>query len=151
MAKRTRILFLCTANSCRSQMAEGWTRKLHPDRFDACSAGTNPQGVNPLAVRVMAESGVDISAHTSRPINACDPDSIDVVVTVCDRASEACPVVPHRTLVLHQSFDDPPKLAAEARTDEEALPHYRRVRDEIRAFIEQLPDLLLTAPARKEP
>jgi arsenate reductase len=134
---KPRILFLCTGNSCRSQMAEGWARALKADVLDACSAGTNPHGLNPLAVRAMAEAGVDIAGHTSkRPEDLGTP--IDVVVTVCDAAHESCPVLPGARIV-HRGFDDPPRLAKTARTDEDAMAHYRRVRDEIRAFVETLP------------
>lgn len=132
-------MFLCTGNSCRSQMAEGWARALKGDQLEAFSAGTNPHGLNPLAVRAMAEAGVDISRHTSkRPEQIGVP--FDVVVTVCDSAHEACPVFPGARVV-HVGFDDPPRLAKEtgAKTDDEAMPHYRRVRDEIRQFIQTLP------------
>lgn len=139
---RTRVLFLCTGNSCRSQMAEGWARHFHAPAIDACSAGTSPQGLNPLAVRAMAEAGVDIASHTSKAIDACDPGTLDLVVTVCGHAHETCPLFPGATRVVHRGFDDPPKLAADARTEDEALAHYRRVRDEIRDFVRRLPDLL---------
>ena len=135
-----RILFLCTGNSCRSQMAEGWARHLKHGRVEAHSAGTDPHGLNPLAVRVMAEAGVDISRHTSKR-----PESIglpfDVVVTVCDSAHESCPAFPGARVV-HVGFDDPPRLAKDARNEEEALSHYRRVRDEIRTFVERLPEAI---------
>ena len=135
---RPRVLFLCTGNSCRSQMAEGWARALHAHSIDACSAGTNPHGLNPLAVRVMLEAGVDIRGHTSkRPEDL--GGAFDVVFTVCDAAHESCPVLPGARIV-HAGFDDPPRRARDARTDEEALPHYRRVRDEIRAFMTDLPE-----------
>lgn len=129
-------MFLCTGNSCRSQMAEGWARALKPDSIDACSAGTHPHGLNPLAVRAMAEAGVDISSHRSKRPEDVAP--VDVVVTVCDSARESCPALPGAR-VMHVGFDDPPRLAATARSDEEAMTHYRRVRDEIRAFVETLP------------
>lgn len=131
-----RVMFLCTGNSCRSQMAEGWARALKPDSIDACSAGTHPHGLNPLAVRAMAEAGVDISSHRSKRPEDVAP--VDVVVTVCDSARESCPALPGAR-VMHVGFDDPPRLAATARSDEEAMTHYRRVRDEIRAFVETLP------------
>ena len=140
-----RVLFLCTGNSCRSQMAEGWARHLFGDKVDACSAGTEPLGLNPLAVRAMREAGVDISTHTSKTVGACSPETLDLVVTVCGHAQENCPVYLHRnpgTRVIHRGFDDPPRLAANAADDDEAMPHYRRVRDEIRAFVETLPDLV---------
>ena len=140
--RRPRVLFLCTGNACRSQMAEGWTRALHGASIDACSAGTSPQRLNPLAVRAMAEAGVDIGAHTSKPVDACRPDTLDLVITVCSDADESCPTFAGATRVVHRGFDDPPRLAAGATSDDEALVHYRRVRDEIRAFVETLPSLL---------
>ena len=135
-----RILFLCTGNSCRSQMAEGWARALKPHRFEAHSAGTKPQGLNPLAVRVMAEAGVDISTHRSKHLSDFAASPPDIVVTVCGHAHETCPTLPTATRTIHRGFDDPPHLAKSAATEEEALTHYRRVRDEIRAFIESLPE-----------
>ena len=117
MTHRPRVLFLCTGNSCRSQMAEGWARRLHPDRIDACSAGTDPHGLNQLAVRAMREAGVDISSHTSTTIDACQPETLDLVVTVCGHAHENCPVFlaqNPRTRIVHRGFDDPPRLAAAA-------------------------------------
>ena len=154
--KRRRVLFLCTGNSCRSQMAEGWARFLLGDRVDACSAGTSPGGLNPLAVRAMKEAGVDISTHTSKPVEACSPETLDLVVTVCGDAHENCPVFLSQspsTRVVHRGFDDPPRLAGDAEHDDEAMPHYRRVRDEIRMFVETLPDLLaeLTPSAGADP
>lgn len=141
MAEQLKILFLCTGNSCRSQMAEGWTRHLKADVIDAYSAGTMAQGVNPNAVQIMAEAGVDISAHSSKTADALDI-AFDYVVTVCSSADKACPTFGGPTKVVHVGFDDPPKLAADAASDEEGLSHYRRVRDEIRSFVEQLPDSL---------
>jgi len=137
-----RVLFLCTGNSCRSQMAEGWAKRLHPTRLDAYSAGTSPHGMNRLAIRAMAEAGVDISAHTSKTVDALAGVTFDVVVTVCDSAHESCPVFPAATRVVHIGFDDPPRLAKGAANDEEALPHYRRVRDEIRSAMQSLPETL---------
>ncbi|MFG0241231.1 MAG: arsenate reductase ArsC [Phycisphaerales bacterium JB054] len=149
---RPRVLFLCTGNSCRSQMAEGWARHLLADTVDACSAGTDPHGLNPLAVAAMREAGVDISGHTSKTIDACDPDTLDLVVTVCASAHETCPVFPGTARVVHRGFDDPPRLARDAGSDDEALPHYRRVRDEIRDFVRTLPDLLCQpTPGRTTP
>lgn len=144
-AERKRVMFLCTGNSCRSQMAEGWARHLLGETIDATSAGTQPHGLNPLAVRAMREAGVDITSHTSKLPEACEPSTLDLVVTVCGHAHENCPVflsTNPRTRVVHRGFDDPPKLAEGAKDDEEAMPHYRRVRDEIRALIETLPTLL---------
>ncbi|RIK66025.1 MAG: arsenate reductase [Planctomycetota bacterium] len=126
-------------------MAEGWAKRLLAGRIEAYSAGTAPHGLNPLAVRAMGEAGVDISGHTSKRPEDLGVE-FDFVVTVCDAAREACPVFPARTRVVHAGFDDPPRLAKHARTEEEALPHYRRVRDEIRAFVEGLPETVLTPP-----
>jgi len=136
---RLRVLFLCTGNSCRSQMAEGWARHLRSDAIEAYSAGVETHGLNPLAVKVMSEAGVDISRHESKFVNELMDIGFDLVVTVCDNAHESCPVFPGRARVIHRGFDDPPRLAREATTEEEALTHYRRVRDEIRSFVEGLP------------
>ena len=138
-----RVLFLCTGNSCRSQMAEGWARALKGDRIEAYSAGIETHGLNPNAVQVMAEAGVDISGHRSKTLADLADVTFDVVVTVCGHAHETCPVFPGSTRVVHVGFDDPPRLAKDAATEEEALGHYRRVRDEIRAFILTLPDALV--------
>lgn len=142
MARRSRILFLCTGNSCRSQMAEGWTRHLKGDAIEAYSAGIETHGLNPYAVRVMAEAGVDISGQRSKHVDELAGVPFDYVITVCDHARESCPLFPGTARVLHAGFDDPPRLAAAARTEAEALGHYRRVRDEIRAFVERLPEVL---------
>ena len=141
-ARPLRVLFLCTGNSCRSQMAEGWARALRGDSIASYSAGTDPHGMNRLAVRAMAEAGVDISAHESKRVDALADVVFDFVVTVCDSANEACPLFPGPAKVVHVGFDDPPKLARGAKTDDDAMPHYRRVRDEIRQFIETLPQAL---------
>ena len=137
-----RILFLCTGNSCRSQMAEGWARHLKADRIEAYSAGIETHGLNPNAVKVMAEAGVDIAGQQSKHVDALLEVPFDYVVTVCDHASEYCPLFPGEAKVVHHNFDDPPQLAQNAANEEEALNHYRRVRDEIRAFIEMLPQSL---------
>ena len=137
-----KILFLCTGNSCRSQMAEGWARHLKSDRFEAYSAGVETHGLNPNAVKVMAEAGVDISGQRSQHIDEFRDVELDHVITVCGHAHESCPVFPGKTKVTHVGFDDPPRLAKEAATEDEALDHYRRVRDEIRAFVETLPEAL---------
>ena len=142
---RSRILFLCTGNACRSQMAEGWTRSLKGDAFEAYSAGVEKHGLDPRAVQVMAEAGVDISDRRSKLVEELPIQEFDYVVTVCDRANESCPVFFGRTTRVHRGFDDPPKLAAGAATEEEALAPYRRVRDEIRAFVEAMPASLETA------
>ena len=143
MAARARILFLCTGNSCRSQMAEGWARHLKGDCIDAHSAGIEARGLDARAVKVMAEAGVDISAHTSKKVADVMSVPFDYVVTVCGHANETCPVFPGKAKVVHVAFDDPPRLAAGAKSEDEALAHYRRVRDEIKAFILTLPEALL--------
>jgi arsenate reductase len=137
-----RILFLCTGNSCRSQMAEGWTRCLKGDKIEPYSAGIEAHGLNQDAIRVMAEAGVDISSHRSKRLNELSGVEFNYVVTVCDNARESCPIFPGKAKVIHVGFDDPPRLAANAATEQERLAPYRRVRDEIRAFVETLPDSL---------
>jgi arsenate reductase (thioredoxin) len=139
---KLKIMFLCTGNSCRSQMAEGWARHLKRDLIDAYSAGVSPHGMNPRAVKAMTEAGVDITGQSSKHVDAVASVPFDYVVTVCGHANETCPVFPLRTKVVHVGFDDPPKLAEGAATEEEAMRHYRRVRDEIKAFVDTLPDSL---------
>lgn len=129
-----RILFLCTGNSCRSQMAHGWAKALKPE-LTVESAGLEAHGLNPNAVAVMAEAGVDISDHQSQTLDDLNDLDFDVVFTVCGHADETCPAFPGKTKKVHVGFDDPPKLAANATTEAEALGHYRRVRDEIREFV----------------
>ncbi len=141
-ATKLKVLFLCTGNSCRSQMAEGWARKLKGNVIEPYSAGIKSHGLNRVAVNVMAEAGVDIAEHRSKTLERFANVEFDYVVTVCDDAHESCPVFRGNAVVIHQGFDDPPRLAANARTDEEAMGHYRRVRDEIRAFVELLPEFL---------
>lgn len=137
------ILFLCTGNSCRSQMAEGWAKALKGNVFTAWSAGVETHGLNPYAVKVMAEAGVDISGHASKLTTDLPVDvEFDFVVTVCGHANENCPYFPARTKVVHVGFDDPPSLTASLTGEEEILAVYRRVRDEIRTFVEGLPDSL---------
>jgi arsenate reductase len=140
--RKLKMLFLCTGNSCRSQMAEGWARCLKGDIIEAYSAGIETHGLNPHAVRVMAEAGVDISSHRSKHLNELTDVPFDYVVTICDHAHEHCPVFPGDVRVVHRSFDDPPRLAKEAANEETALDCYCRVRDEIKAFVETLPDSL---------
>lgn len=141
MAK-LKILFLCTGNSCRSQMAEGWARHFKGDSIEPYSAGIETHGLNPNAVKVMAEAGVDISKHWSKLISDIKNVRFDWVITVCDNANKSCPVFPGQVKRQHVSFDDPPVLAKNAKTEEESLVPYRRVRDEIRSFIESLPQSL---------
>ena len=138
MSDRLKVLFLCTGNSCRSQMAEGWARRLRGDEIAPFSAGSETHGLNPLAVRVMAEAGVDISSQKSKLVADLPQQSFDLVITVCGHADENCPFFPGPTRVVHHGFDDPPQLAAGAASEEEGLSHYRRVRDEIRDFIKTL-------------
>ena len=146
MNRPLKVLFLCTGNSCRSQMAEGWARALWPATLTATSAGLEAHGLNPRAVEAMAEADVDISDQRSRALvellaeSDRRGESIDVVVTVCDHARESCPVFPRSARVLHQSFDDPPAIARA--TGDESLEPYRRVRDEIRDFVARLPEHL---------
>ncbi len=140
--RKIKVLFLCTGNSCRSQMAEGWTRRLKGEVIEPYSAGIENHGLNPSAVKVMAEAGVDISGHRSKILDELRNIPFDYVVTVCDQANESCPVFPGKVKRMHVSFDDPPRLAKNARTAEEALGQYRRVRDEIRAFVEKMPEAL---------
>lgn len=137
--KKLKILFLCTGNSCRSQMAEGWARALKSDELEAYSAGITTHGLNPNAVKVMAEAGVDISHHKSENVADLLHIPFDYVITVCGHANEHCPLFPGKAKVVHVGFDDPPKLATQVTGEEEKLNCYRRVRDEIKAFVEQLP------------
>ncbi len=137
-----KVLFLCTGNSCRSQMAEGWARRLHGELLEAHSAGIAPHGIDARAVQVMGEAGVDISGHRSKHVDELAGATFDWVVTVCDHAHEHCPVFPGAVRMLHVGFEDPPRLAAGARDEAEALGHYRRVRDEIRAFVAGLPEAI---------
>ncbi len=138
MQKKFKVLFLCTGNSCRSQMAEGWARHLRGDEIEAHSAGLIARGLNPRAVKVMAEAGVDISGHLSNKVDEMLEVPFDTIVTVCGHADANCPVFPGNVKALHHGFDDPPSLAMDAKSEEEALGHFRRVRDEIRDFIQGL-------------
>jgi len=131
-----RILFLCTGNSCRSQMAEGFTRALRSEDFEAFSAGVESHGLNPLAVRVMGELEIDIGNQHSKTIQELPVGEFDYVVSVCDNARERCPRFPGGARMIHHSFPDPPYLTRNMKTDEEKLVVYRRVRDEIREYIE---------------
>src|SRR5258705_9957951 len=140
--EKLKVLFLCTGNSCRSQMAEGWARALKSDQIEPYSAGIETHGLNPNAVRVMGEAGVDISKHRSKHVDELLDVPFDYVVTVCGHANENCPIFPKRALVIHVGFDDPPKLARNSASEEEVLGHYRRVRDQIRRFVEGLPKSL---------
>jgi arsenate reductase len=138
-APKLRILFLCTGNSCRSQMAEGFARALRADAVEAASAGVERHGINPLAAKAMAEAGVDISGQSSKTLDDLPSLDFDYVVTLCDHAHAHCPHFPGGAAVVHRGFPDPPRLAAGARSEEEALVHYRAVRDMIRDFVLGLP------------
>ncbi len=140
MAQKLKILFLCTGNSCRSQMAEGWARSLKGDVVEPYSAGIKKSALNPYAVQVMAEAGVDISGQWSKHTDELKGVAFDWVVTVCDHANENCPYFPGKVNRTHAGFDDPPRLAAGVEGEEAKLAIYRRVRDEIRAFVETLPE-----------
>ncbi len=146
MKEKLKILFLCTGNSCRSQMAEGWTRALRGDIIEVYSAGVETHGLNPDAVAVMAEAGVDISQHKSNHIDEFSGVDLDFVITVCGHAHESCPYFPATCQVIHVGFDDPPKMAArlaEQGADKEAqLDCFRKVREDIRVFVEKLPENL---------
>jgi len=139
---KLKVLFLCTGNSCRSQMAEGWSRALKSDLLEPYSAGIEKHGLNPHAVKVMAEAGVDMSKHYSKTPAEIGSVEFDYVVTVCGHADEHCPVLPPGTKVLHVGFEDPPRLTRHLPDGEEKLAIYRRVRDEIRQFVETLPESL---------
>lgn len=135
MPTPAKVLFLCTGNSCRSQMAEGFAKALKPDTIEAYSAGVEKHGMNRLAVKAMAEAGVDISGHTSKTVAELPTREFDVIITLCGHANENCPFFPGQAKRLHVGFDDPPQLARNTADEEEALTHYRKVRDEIRDFI----------------
>ena len=140
---KLKVLFLCTGNSCRSQMAEGWARQLKGDVIEPYSAGIEKHGMNPHAIHVMAEAGVDISKNYSKTPQDIGLVEFDYVVTVCGHADENCPTFPGNTKVVHVGFEDPPKLTRQLPDGEEKLAVYRRVRDEIRNFIQTLPGSLI--------
>ncbi len=142
MDQRIRLLFLCTGNSCRSQMAEGFVKALKSDEMEAYSAGVERHGLNSRAATVMAEAGIDISHNTSKTVDELPSEPFDYVVTLCGHANEHCPYFPAITKVLHVGFPDPPALAKDAKTEEEALSHYRTVRDSIREFVLGMPENL---------
>ncbi|MBK9578979.1 MAG: arsenate reductase ArsC [Fibrobacterota bacterium] len=140
---KTKLLFLCTGNSCRSQMAEAWARHLKGDLYDVYSAGIETHGLNPNMVKVMAEAGIDVTSQTSDNISKYLDTGLDVVVSVCAHADENCPVFPGKVRRVHHGFDDPPKLArelaAKGASEDQQLEPYRRVRDQIKAWVETLP------------
>jgi arsenate reductase (thioredoxin) len=144
MTDKMTVLFLCTGNSCRSQMAEGFCRHLKGEPLEGYSAGIEAHGLNPYAVQVMKEVGIDISKQKSKTVDELEDTEFDFVITVCGHANESCPVFPAKTRIIHKGFDDPPKLAKLAKTEEEVLNCYRRVRDEIKAYVLTLPEALTT-------
>jgi arsenate reductase len=129
-------------------MAEGWARHLKRSEIEAYSAGVNPKAVDPRAVKAMAEGGVDISDQRSKSLADVRAIPFDYVVTLCDNAHQSCPAFPGKTQVRHVGFEDPPYLARTARSEEEAMAHYRRIRDAIRAFVERLPESLMSEDTR---
>lgn len=131
-----KVLFLCTGNSCRSQMAEGWAHALARNKIQVFSAGIEKHGLDPDTVAVMSEVGIDISQQTSKNVEELGEIQLDLVVTVCGHANETCPTFNGSPRTVHIGFEDPPRLAAQAANREEGLAHYRRIRDEIRAVVE---------------
>mgnify|MGYP000975592897 CR=1 FL=1 len=129
---KKRILFICTQNSARSQMAEGFLRSMHGDRYEVYSAGTNPFRINPFAIEAMRRIGIDLTGHRSKSIDEFVETAIDCAITVCDSAREACPVFPQAKTMIHHSFSDP---AAATGSNEAILAEFERVRDEIRDWI----------------
>ena len=137
--EKIKVLFLCTGNACRSQMAEGWARHLKSDVIEAYSAGVWPAGVSSRAIQVMAEAGVDISSHTSDHVDVFKTVDLDYVITLCDNARELCPVFGGNTRMIHRAFDDPTFIIGSA---EAITAAFRQTRDQIKAFVETLPESL---------
>ena len=137
--EKIKVLFLCTGNSCRSQIAEGWARHLKGNIIDAYSAGIRPIGVSSSAIKVMAEAGVDISAQISQRLDEFSEIDFDYVITLCDNAAENCPVFTGQAKVFHKPFEDPYFATG---SEEEILETFRKVRNEIRGFIEEMPNNL---------
>jgi arsenate reductase len=137
---KLKLLFLCTGNACRSQMAEGWARHLKSDTIEAFSAGVMPAGVSTRAITVMNEAGVDISSHASKHVDDYMAIDFDYVITLCDHASEKCPVFGGKTRVIHRSFEDPTMALG---SSEEVMATFRKIRDQIRQFVETLPESLV--------
>jgi len=138
-AEKTKILFLCTGNACRSQMAEGWARYLKSDVIEPYSAGVWPAGVSSRAMKVMAEEGVDIASHKSQHVDEFSDVEFDYVITLCDNAKEQCPIFPGDAKLVHRAFNDPVMMIG---TDDQVIAAFRRTRDEIKAFVETLPQSL---------
>ncbi len=138
--EKIKILFLCTGNACRSQMAEGWARHLKSDVIDAYSAGIRPIGVSSRAIRIMAEAGVDISNHTSKHIDDLSGIEFDYVITLCENAAQNCPIFPGKAKVIHKPFHDPYFATG---SDEHVMSEFRKVRDQIKDYIKTLPESLV--------
>ncbi len=137
--EKIKVLFLCTGNSCRSQIAEGWARHLKGNVIDAYSAGIRPIGVSSRAIKTMAEAGVDISMHQSQHLDEFSGIDFDYVVTLCDNASESCPVFSGKAIIVHKPFDDPYFASG---SEKEIMATFRKVRDDIKDFVEKLPEIL---------
>lgn len=137
--EKLKVLFLCTGNSCRSQIAEGWARHLKGNVIDAYSAGIWPVGLNPITVKVMAEAGVDISTQTSKHVDELLGIDFDYVVTLCDNARQQCPVFDGKAKLFHRAFEDPTFTLG---SEEEIMAVFRKTRDDIRAFVQILPESL---------
>lgn len=133
---KTKILFLCTGNACRSQIAEGWARHLKGDLLEVYSAGIYPSSVNTRAIEVMREAGVDISGHRSKHVNELAGVDFDYIVTLCDNVTEQCPQFSTKARRVHRSFQDPSFMPG---TPQEVAVAFRRLRDQIRSFVETLP------------
>ena len=141
-SNKLKVLFLCTGNSCRSQMAEGFCKHYHNDLILSFSAGIETHGLNQNAVKVMAECDIDISKNESKLVDNFSNIKFDFVITVCGHAHETCPLFIGNAKVIHVGFDDPPKLAEKVENEEEKLNCYRTVRDEIAKFVKSFPQFL---------
>ncbi|MCX6344071.1 MAG: arsenate reductase ArsC [Armatimonadetes bacterium] len=139
---KLKILFLCTGNSCRSQMAEGWARALKSDTIEPYSAGIEAHGMNAYAIKAMAQAGLDITRHYSKLASDLFDIEFDYVITLCSHADSTCPSFPGAAKVVHVAFDDPYTLARDAESEEQALVYYTRIRDELKAYVETLPEAL---------
>jgi len=139
MQGKIKILFLCTGNSSRSQMAEAWTNKLKSEKIEAFSAGVSPRPVDPRTIKVMAEVGIDISRARSKDVSEFKGTAFDYVITLCGDAQESCPLFPGSVRKLHKGFEDPVRLAVASQTEEEAMAHYRRIGEGIREFVAGMP------------
>ncbi|OHB59442.1 MAG: arsenate reductase [Planctomycetes bacterium RBG_13_44_8b] len=137
--EKLNILFLCTGNSCRSQMAEGWAKKLKGDCIEAFSAGVFPTKVHPCVIQVMAQAGIDLTGHYSKHLDELAGIDFDYVITLCDNANELCPVYPKKTKIIHKPFADPTVIMG---TDEIIMNAFRKTRDQIRDFVVTLPESL---------